>query len=734
MRPFRERIIPFKEWCRAEVLGSGGALGDRALSTTRKGARIDGSYPPQETRGSARGEKGSRLGADMNLVRVAAAVLNQTPLDWEGNLTRVRAALAEARRRGATVLCLPELCLTGYGCEDTFPAANTLAQALRLLGLALPETAGMVVSFGLPLRVGNGIYNVAALAVDGELQGFTGKQHLAGDGIHYEPRWFRPWPAGVQESVRVLGKEVPVGDLFYEIGGVRLGFEICEDAWVAGRPGAQLARKGIDLLLNPSASHFAFGKNAIRQRFVLEGSRAFACSYVYANLLGNEAGRAVYDGEAMIASLGRMVAMGPRFSYAPFGVTSAVIDLDASRLEQARVASLPTALGPDPACIRVPEFVWPEVAWELGGATPSDWERAMDLKSEEFARAVPLALFDYLRKSRSRGFVVSLSGGADSSAIVCLISLMVRQALKELGVDGLRKALGFIPGLEACVEAADWTRALLTTVYQATRNSGPVTRAAARAVAEAVGARHFEFDISELHEGYVRMVSQALGRELEWARDDVALQNIQARVRSPGVWMLANVQGALLVSTSNRSEAAVGYATMDGDTSGGLAPIAGIDKAWLREWLVWMERQGPVGLGPWPALAAVNQQAPTAELRPADQGQTDEADLMPYPLLDAIERAAIRDKLAPVEVWRRMLLLFPAYGVEALGTWVERFFRLWCRNQWKRERYAPSFHLDDENLDPKTWCRFPILSGGFEVELTALREEVRTRAVVGENR
>lgn len=217
--------------------------------------RIDGSYLHRETLGSALGGNGSRLSADMNLVRVAAAVLNQTPLDWEGNLTRVRGALAEARRRGATVLCLPELCLTGYGCEDTFPAANTLAQALRILGLALPDTAGMVVSFGLPLRVGNGIFNVAALAVDGQLRGFTGKQHLAGDGIHYEPRWFRAWPAGVQESVRVLGKEVPVGDLFYEIGGVRLGFEICEDAWVAGRPGAQLARKGIDLLLNPSASH-----------------------------------------------------------------------------------------------------------------------------------------------------------------------------------------------------------------------------------------------------------------------------------------------------------------------------------------------------------------------------------------------------------------------------------------------------------------------------------------------
>ena len=95
---------------------------------------------------------------------------------------------------------------------------------------------------------------------------------------------------------------------------------------------------------------------------------------------------------------------------------------------------------------------------------------------------------------------------------------------------------------------------------------------------------------------------------------------------------------------------------------------------------------------------------------------------MPYPILDAIERAAIRDRLSPLETFEVLRGLKPDIAAAQLGAWVERFFRLWCRNQWKRERYAPSFHLDDENLDPKTWCRFPILSGGYEVELEELRE------------
>jgi NAD+ synthase (glutamine-hydrolysing) len=97
---------------------------------------------------------------------------------------------------------------------------------------------------------------------------------------------------------------------------------------------------------------------------------------------------------------------------------------------------------------------------------------------------------------------------------------------------------------------------------------------------------------------------------------------------------------------------------------------------------------------------------------------------MPYRVLDAIERAGIRDKQTPVEVFHVVRRQFPDYEAAQLGGWVERFFTLWCRNQWKRERYAPSFHLDDENLDPKTWCRFPILNGGFERELAELRRVV----------
>jgi NAD+ synthase (glutamine-hydrolysing) len=665
----------------------------------------------------------------VQLIKVAAAVLNQTPLDWDGNLEHIRQAIEQARRQQVSIVCLPELCITGYGCEDAFFSPGVQEMAWDVLCEIVPETQGMIVSVGLPLVYHNALFNAAALLVDGKIAGFVAKRFLAGDGIHYEPRWFKPWPRDHRGVLTRDRQRYPIGDVHFNCGGVRIGFEICEDAWVARRPGSELSARGVDIILNPSASHFAFGKTEVRHRFVLEGSRAFALTYIYSNLLGNEAGRAIYDGDAMIATAGRLVANGPRFSFADTLLTSAVIDVDLTRMQQERLASyVPDLAGAEAACVEVP-FTYPDVDPEPSAARLQPWEESPDIKEEEFARAVRLALFDYLRKSYSKGFVVSLSGGADSAACATLVGLMVEAALAELGIEGLRAKLAHIPQLKEASDARGITRQLLSCAYQPTRNSSETTLNAARQVAEEVGAEFLIFDVDAVVQDYHRIISQAIGRPLNWETDDIALQNIQARTRSPSVWMLANLRGALLLSTSNRSEAAVGYATMDGDTSGGLCPIAGIDKNFLRKWLRWLETTGPYGGRPYPKLAAVNCQAPTAELRPQEAGQTDEQDLMPYDVLDAIERLAIRDKLVPLEVLRMLRPIYPNYSVRQLAEWVERFFRLWCRNQWKRERYAPSFHLDDENLDPKTWCRFPILSGGYRREVRQMWDYVERVAV-----
>jgi NAD+ synthase (glutamine-hydrolysing) len=599
-------------------------------------------------------------------MRLAAAFINSTPLDWEGNLRRCSLALGMARGKGAQLVCLPELCLSGYGCEDAFLSADTQDRVLQSLKKILPQTEGLIASLGLPIQFETSLYNVAALCIDGELIALIPKQNLADDGIHYEPRWFKAWPAGRRERVQILGLDLPLGDWLIKVDEATIGFEICHDAWVKDRPCLSLKERGANLILCPSASHFSLGKHALREKLVLEAAR-HDLAYIYTNLMGNEAGRAIYDGGAMIADESGMRAKGQRFSFQDAGLVCADLDLK----------SFATGEG----IIEIP-YRRPRANAGLKLSDEGLTHRSLSV-NEEFTQAVALGLFDYLRKSRARGFMLSLSGGADSAACASLVCAMRELATKELGEADFLKRLGY-------------AEPLLTCVYQSTQYSSSVTREAAQGLAKALGVSFIEFDIEPL------------------VRDDLVLQNLQARVRSPGIWALANASATLLLATNNRSEAAVGYASMDGDTSGGLAPLAGIGKHFLRAWL--RDREKVL-----PALHAVNLQEPTAELRPAAAGQTDEGDLMPYEILDTIERAAVLEHQSPREIFDALSQKFSKYETLELGRWVILYFQLFSRNQWKRERLAPSFHLDDHNLDPRTWYRFPILSGNYEMELSELR-------------
>lgn len=635
----------------------------------------------------------------------ACVALNQTVLDWSGNMRRITEGLDAARRAGARLVCFPELSITGYGAEDLFLAPWFERRAQELLAELVPRTKGIAAAVGTPVLYEGRIYNGIALMVDGALVGISLKQNLARDGIHYEPRWFSAWPKGKESQIVFAGVRCPVGDLVFDLAGVRIGFEICEDAWVQERTAESLARRGVQVVLNPSASHFSFGKALARRALVCDAARAFKVTYLYANMLGCEAGRTIYDGHCMIAESDGRLHEGQRCSFSESVLLCARVSVGAEQPQ--------TLSGVSSGCrsgfsVTVPEPAdAPAALHELG-------------KHREFSDAMTLGLFDYLRKSRHCGFALSLSGGADSSALVVLIVGMVWRACAELGLEGCKARFAHWGALHACRTVEQVTSAMLVCVYQATQNSSEITLTAARELCHSLGVRFLSWDVEPLVAGYVSLVSGALGRDLGWERDDAALQNIQARVRSPGIWMIANIERRLLLATANRSEASVGYATMDGDTSGGLAPLGGVDKAYLREWLRWREFNSPEGHSPIAALRLVNQQAPTAELRPPTAHQTDEADLMPYRVLNRIEIAAIRERLSPRETLTAVSAEMSEYSRDELVRWVVRFYKLWSASQWKRERLAPAFHLDDHNVDPRSWCRFPILSGGYEEELEAL--------------
>ena len=590
---------------------------------------------------------------------VASCPVNQTPLDWDGNVDRILKATTQAREKGASLVLFPELCLSGYGCEDYFLMPWLYEEAfIRLERDIVPASTGILLAVGVPISFQGFHYNTLAICIDGRLHGLYAKQILANEGVFYESRWFKPWT--LNSTKELPGKPgVLIGDFTVNFNGMKVGFEICEDAWHPDeRPAVTGAARFADLIINASASNFARGKLADRHHVVetLEGRNE--AWYLYANLLGNESGSLIFDGEVILGKAGKVLASSPILSMEEYRVE--VFELDEKRTN------------------------WPGPLQE-----ESDFE--------EFTAAVCLGLKDYLRKSRSQGFTISLSGGADSSVCAVLVAEMLKRGIKNLGKIELERQLGFDLGDDPLPISK-----LLSCAYQACENSGSTTLNAAEKLASELGAEFHYWDLRELVQDYTSIIENSTQQKLDWKTDDLCLQNIQARTRAPGIWMLANVRKHLLISTSNRSEGDVGYCTMDGDTAGCLAPIAGVSKHFIRQWLVWAKEN--LGIE---SLELVISQAPTAELRPT--AQTDEGDLMPYDLLLEIEELFLREKVSPSRI-AEILSHRRSESLDYLQNCTAQFISMWKRNQWKRERLAPSFHLDNFNIVPRSMGRFPIFS------------------------
>src|SRR5690606_3638498 len=193
----------------------------------------------------------------MSVLKIGGATVNQTPLDWDGNFQNIKEAIEEAKSLGVDLLCFPELSITGYGSEDLFLSKWYIRKALSYVKKAIPLCSDITVCLGTPVSLKGRLYNCMAIIENGELKSFIAKQSLAIDGVHYEYRWFTPWEPGKIGIMDFFGEEKPVGDIVFELKGVKYGFEICEDAWRGElRPGYRLKERGIDLVFNPSASHF----------------------------------------------------------------------------------------------------------------------------------------------------------------------------------------------------------------------------------------------------------------------------------------------------------------------------------------------------------------------------------------------------------------------------------------------------------------------------------------------
>lgn len=677
----------------------------------------------------------------MTYAHVAIATLNQTVGDWRGNRARIVKAAHMAVERGATLLLCPELSLSGYSLLDRIYRESTLSESFQSLLLLAEECRSLpiVLAVGLPISYNGLIYNAAAMVVDGSIHGFSCKSHLAHGDVEYEERYFAAWPQGQTETwLAPNGQSYPIGALIFEEAQLgRMAFEICEDAFRSEHPSGLSTLAGAEMILNPSASWFTLGKHTWRRNLIGELSREGLCAYLYASLLGADNTRLIFDGAGLICSEGHILAEADRLRIdRAVNVIDTVIDLGAlrrSRREQGSwrrqvsaravkqtLVQLPSVTStseiiPPPVTPdwrpQIPKGVEPSLLWWTENETLSGQG---GLSVEEVAHlelelALCLGLHDYMRKAHISSVALALSGGRDSAMVALLVYRMWCYRSPSLSKDEIKAQLA----------------QQFHCAYLATENSGQATRTAAKALSEDIGATFYDLNIQEALKAHHSLITEALGRPLSWDNsvDDITLQNVQARLRGSVIWMIANSHKALLLATSNKSEAAVGYTTMDGDTSGGLSLIADVPKSLVSAWLRWAKDRH--GLS---SLALINGLEPTAELRPASEAQTDEDDLMPFEILDQLIYGFCQLALSPLALFQRFWPQFQSryQHPEAFQAHIVKFVRLFCFSQWKRERFAVSFRVMTYDLDPKGGGRYPVIQAPFTEELEALDHYVQS--------
>ena len=550
-------------------------------------------------------------------LRVALCQSNLAVGDREGNLARVEADIAAAAAQGADLAVFPELSLTGYPPEDLLlnpRLAETASQGLRALAASVTGTVAVV---GFPALDGD-LFNAAAVVADGDVGGIYRKHFLPNYGVFDEQRYF------------ARGERA----LVVEVGGVRVGITVCEDLWYPGGPGQWAAIDGnAELIVNLSGSPYHRGKGAERERMLAQRAGDYGCFVAFCNAVGGQ-DELVFDGHSLVLDpMGQVVARGLQFEE-----DLVLADIDAVSVARRRLHDPRWRQSRLAASERI------QTATVSGRDTTAPPLEArptppmLDPNAEVY-RALTLGTADYFHKNGFKHAVLGLSGGIDSA-------LALTVAADALGANAV------------------------TAVSMPSRFTADMNRNDARELAENLGVELLELPIVDLMGSY----DTALAGPFADTDPNVAEENLQARIRGNLLMALSNKFGWLVLTTGNKSEMSVGYATLYGDMAGGFAVLKDVLKTWVYRLSRWRNRETEV------IPIRIIEKPPTAELR---EHQLDTDSLPPYDKLDAILEAYIEADRSPDEV---IQLGFDA-GL------VRRIVSLVDRAEYKRRQAPPGVRI-----------------------------------------
>jgi len=591
-----------------------------------------------------------------SLVTVATCNLNQWALDFDGNMQRILQSCQEAKRKGATYRLGPELEISGYGCEDHFLEQDTFAHCWESLVQLFDEgaTDGLLCDFGMPVLFGGARYNCRILALDRKILLIRPKVAMADNGNYRESRYFTAYKGmqGRAEELVLPGAfrqkfqqgKAPFGLQSLQFGdGVMVGCESCEELWTPKATHIELALLGVEIFGNGSGSHHELRKLNQRLELIVSATRKCGGVYLYANQRGCDGGRMYFDGGALIACNGKILAQANQFSLEDVQVITATVDLDDVRSYRASIPSFGiqtvAALQPHQrALVNCPDHYLLAADAFLEPSVPLQYLN-VHCPEEECCLGPACWLWDYLRRSGAQGFFLPLSGGADSSSVATIVGAMCQLVTQAAQVDATCQIA--VDCRRICHQEAPWVPAtaqemashVLHTTFMGTENSSEKTTSRAKRLGETIGSYHLSIKIDLMVEAVIKVFSMTTGRTPHFTAhggtnsEDLALQNIQARLRMVTAylyaqllpWVRGNSGFLLVLGSANVDEGLRGYMTKYDCSSADLNPIGGISKGDLKKMLFWAARTYQ-----WDILAEIAGAPPTAELRPiAETNDTD---------------------------------------------------------------------------------------------------------------
>ena len=617
-------------------------------------------------------------------IKVAAGTPDIKVADCEYNRAEITALIDRAHAQGVRILVLPELCITGYTCQDLFFQQELLDGALAALEKITAHTAGMdmLVAVGCPLRFRGELYNCAVVIKDGNVLGVVPKEFLPNYNEFYEKRHFTAAPEG-QFDISLFGECVPFGlGLLFEcreIPELVFAAELCEDLWAAEPPSISLALGGATIIANLSASNETIGKDAYRRDLVSGQSARLLCGYIYASAGSGESTQdLVFSGHDIIAENGAVLAESRLYST---GLTVTETDVQKLSAERRRNTSFTGGLRAGmrrvPFSMGVSETTLTRAVVRTPFVPQASAEK--DKRCEDILTMQAHGLEKRIRHTNAKTLVIGISGGLDST----LALLVCVEAMKLLG----RPASDILAVTMPC--------------FGTTKR----TRSNAERLCELLGTQLRVIDIA----ASVRQHFADIGHDE--SVHNVVYENGQARERTKILMDLANAENGMVVGTGDLSELALGWATYNGDHISMYGVNASVPKTLVRHIVKYYA--GTVDNAELrEVLISIFDTPVSPELLPADENgdiaQITEDLVGPYELHDFFLYNGIRWGFPPKKVFRLAEYAFMgSYDRETILKWLRTFYRRFFSQQFKRSCLPDGVKVGSVTLSPRGDWRMP---------------------------